>query len=155
MLYTGVPYAGTPKNVLDKIFDAVDLKSGQIVYDLGCGDGRVLFAAEKRGARCIGFELSPAAYLRARVLKIFHRSRAKIKLKNFFSAKLKDADVVFCFLVGKVMKRVERRLDSQLKPGAKVICYGFDLPGWNAVKTILPDPKKDRTQSPVFIYEKR
>ena len=154
IFYTGVPFAKTPYRAIKKIINALDIKEGQIVYDLGCGDGRFLFAAAKAGAKAIGFEISPAVYLKAKIIKLLTLSKAKIKYKNFYSANLADADIIFCFLVDSVMPRVEKKLKAELKPGAKVVSYGFFFPNWNISQTILPDPEKDKTTSKIFIYTK-
>jgi len=154
IFYTGVPYTPTPPNVIKKIIDALQIQEGQVVFDLGCGDGRFLFAAESAGARAVGFELSPTIYLKARLLKLFKGSRSKIYYRNFFSPNLGDADIIFCFLTGAVMERLEKKLNIELKTGAKVVSYGFFFPNWNVTNTILPDPEKDKTGSKIFIYQK-
>ena len=153
MFVTRVPYAPTPHQAIQKIIDELNIQPGQVVYDLGCGDGRFLFAAEKKGARAIGFEISPFPYLRARLKKAVTGSRAKIHYKNFYAAHLFDANVVFCFLVDTVMPRLEKKLQAELQPGTRVVSYGFHFPNWKMHKVILPEPEKDNFPSEIFIYQ--
>lgn len=147
-----VPYAPTPKRMIKKIIDELNLKPGQKVYDLGCGDGRFLFAAEKKGAEATGFELSPIVFMKANLTKIFKRSKIKIRYKDFYKADISDADVVFCFLVDTVMPKVAKKLKAELKAGAKVVSYGFHFPDWEPSKVIIPE-LSDKTSSKIWIYE--
>lgn len=155
-LYTRVPYAPTPKNTIEKILDLIHVRPGERLYDLGAGDGRVLFAAEKRGARARGFELSPFSYIRTAVKIKLTQSRAQIFFKNFFFADLGDADIIFCFLVGAVMLKLEKKLQKELKPGAMVISYGFSFPGWKPAQIITPEENKLQSgfSTPLYIYKK-
>jgi SAM-dependent methyltransferase len=152
LFLTRVPYAPTPKKMIEKIIKELNIKPGQLVYDLGCGDGRFLFAAEAKGAKAVGFEISPIVYLKARLTKLLKRSKVKINYKNFYSVDLSDADVVFCFLVDTVIPKVAKKLKKELKPGTKVVSYGFAFPNWEPTKVIIP-ALEDRTSSKVFIYE--
>ena len=147
-----VPYAPTPKRMIKKIIDELDIKKGDIVYDLGCGDGRFLFAAETKGATAIGYELSPMVYYKALLTKILKKSKVKLRQKNFYKANISNANIVFCFLVDTVMPRVAKKLKSELKPGAKIVSYGFAFPDWEPDKVIIP-ALEDKTSSKVFIYK--
>lgn len=147
-----VPYAPTPKQMIKKIIDELNIKPGQIVYDLGCGDGRFLLAAEAKGAAAVGFELSPVVFIKAKLTKFLKKSKIKVRYRNFYKADIADADVVFCFLVDTVMAKTEVKLKKELKAGAKVVSYGFAFPDWEPDKVIIPK-LEDRTSSKVFIYE--
>lgn len=136
--YTGVPYAPTPRATLLSILKQLDIKNGQILYDLGCGDARLLFLAEAYDADARGFELSPFSLLRAYAAKCLKKSKVKIYYKNFFHHDLSDADVVFCFLVDRAMPRLEKKLLAELKKGAKVVSYGFFFPHWKHAQVIEP-----------------
>jgi SAM-dependent methyltransferase len=139
-LTTGVPWARISQKNIEAIFKEVELPKNFLIYDLGCGDGRVLFAAEKLGYRAIGYELSLYPYLKARFKKFIHRSAVALKRQDFFKQDLSQAEAVFIFLVGKVMDRLGRKLEKELKRGAVVISYGFTIPGWQAKKTIATQP---------------
>lgn len=149
-LATRVPYAGTPPKRIEAIFDCLPLQPGSRVYDLGCGDGRVVFAAARRGAIATGYEIQPLPYLRAKIVQLIRYPGAKIRFGSFYAASLADADVVFCFLVDAVMPNVARHLERKLPAGCRVVCYGFELPGWQP-KTVLHHPPSGRSK--IFIYQ--
>ncbi|MBN1779108.1 MAG: class I SAM-dependent methyltransferase [Candidatus Buchananbacteria bacterium] len=146
-----VPFVPTPKENINKIFELFDLKKGQKFYDLGCGEGRFLIEATNQGARAIGFEISVWAYLRGQLNLLIHKNPAKIFFKNFLNHDLSDADAVYCFLIKKVMPQVAEKLKAELKPGAKIISYGFELPGWTADQIIQPNKKL----SHIYFYVKK
>lgn len=154
ILWVRVPFVPTPQKNVELIIEQFNLKPGERFYDLGCGDARFLIAAEKRGAKAIGFEISPWAYLRAQLNILLHRSQAKVLYKNFYRANLKDADGIFCFLMNVVMPKVEEKLAAELKPGARIVCYGFKLPTWTPDKIINLKPK-DRNSSSIYLYTKK
>ncbi len=153
ILWVRVPFVPTPQKNVKLIIDQLALGPGQTFYDLGCGDGRFLIAAEKKGAKAVGFEVAPWAYVRARLNLLLRHSQAKVVYKNFYYAKITDADAVFCFLMDVVMPKVEKKLAAELKTGARVVCYGFKLPTWNPTKIIHLKPQ-DRKSSNIYLYIK-
>lgn len=154
LLWVKVPFVPTPKKNVGLAIDQLNLKPGEIFYDLGCGDARFLIEAEKRGAKAIGFEISPWAYVRASLNIILNRSRAKVIYKNFYHADLRDAAGVFCFLLDVVMPQVETKLISELKPGSRIVCYGFKLPTLTPDKITSLNPK-NRNSSSIYLYIKK
>ena len=94
---SGAPFFPTPKSYITEALKIIDLKRGEIIYDLGAGTGRVLnIASREFGAKAIGFELSTLFYLIA-ILNIFvHRTKAKIYRKDFYKENLSDAGAIFC-----------------------------------------------------------
>ncbi|MFA6215576.1 MAG: methyltransferase domain-containing protein [Patescibacteria group bacterium] len=153
LFFTKVPFVPTPKKNVKLIIDQLNLKPGQIFYDLGCGDGRFLIEAEKHGAKVFGFEISPWAHFRARLNLIIHQSRGKIFYQNFYFRPIADADAVFCFLMDNVMPKVEEKLLKELKPGAIVASYGFKMPNWSPEKIVDLKPF-DKKASKIYIYKK-
>ena len=154
MIATKVPYAPVPKKRVKQMIDLFNLTPGQKFYDLGCGDGRFVAEAAKRGADAIGFEISPWVYARAHFKTMLVPGKAKIVFKNFYTTDLSDADAIYCFLIDKVMQKVENKLIAELKPGAKVISYGFKLPNWQPEQVILSNLDKPRS-SKIYIYIKK
>lgn len=142
ILKTKVPWAKTPRSNFTEIFLNINIPKKSLIYDLGCGDGGFLFFAEKNGYKAIGYELSVYPFLKCLIKKIFSRSAIKIKRKNFFKENLKDADLIFVFLVDKVMEKLGNKLLEDLKPGTTVISYGFKIPGWEIEKTLNTVPSK-------------
>jgi len=153
LFFTRVPFVPTPKKNVKIIIDQLDLKPKKIFYDLGCGDGRFLIEAKARGAKAIGFEVSPWAYFKAKLNIFFHHCQAKVLYKNFYQANIADADAVFCFLIDTVMPKVEEKLKRELKPGALVASYGFTMPNWPPVK-VVEIKKGNKKASKIYLYKK-
>ena len=153
ILFVRVPFVPTPKKNIALAISLLDLKPGQIFYDLGCGDGRFLIAAEKYGVKAVGFEISPWAYLRARLNLLLNHSQAKIYYKNFYHFNVSDADAVICFLLDTVMPKVEKKLQAEFKQGARVVSYGFAMPTWQPAKIINTNPANPKS-SKIYLYLK-
>ncbi|MBU4421713.1 methionine biosynthesis protein MetW [Candidatus Parcubacteria bacterium] len=119
--FLAAPYVPTRKKDVARFLELAQIKKGDIVYDLGCGDGRILKVAKKKGARAIGFELSVPNYLFCRLRGI------KMRFKNFFKADFKDADIVYMFLSKKAHNKMGKILQGQMKKGSKVICYVWPI----------------------------
>lgn len=126
-ILTGVHYQPTLHHTLDRMMRLADIQPAQKVYDLGCGDGRLIFAAAARGARAVGYELSLPVFLFAWFRSLWV-PRSSIRCANFWTKNYADADVVFCFLLDPAMVRVRDTIWPQLKPGCKLISHSFKLP---------------------------
>jgi SAM-dependent methyltransferase len=154
LLVIKAPYVKTPPQVIKKILDAIKINPDSMVYDLGCGDASFLIAVEKQfGARTVGFELSPLAYCRAKQKTKLEKTKTKLYFRSFFKQNIADADIVFCFLVPSLMKKVGSYLESQLKKNAQIISYAFPIPQWQPSKVIDTLPNGDKA-SKIYIYNK-
>jgi SAM-dependent methyltransferase len=146
----GALYVSTPRVRISAFLDAVPMKAGQLLVDIGCGDGRVLRQVGRRyGVRTVGYELNLLAYIKAKFL-CFGRKNIQIKLRNFWTADLSDADVVFCYLFPDVMRDLAAKLKSDLKPGAVVVSCNFDLPGFIPERILRPG--NSFHNDPIYIY---
>jgi SAM-dependent methyltransferase len=125
-MYTGAPFVPTPKGTLKRMLDAAKIKKGETVYDLGCGDGRIVRAAAARGARAVGYEFSVPTFVYARLLTLFRRN-AEIRYGDFWKRDLRDADVVFCYLLTDTMRTFRQKIWPQLKPGCRVVSHAFKM----------------------------
>lgn len=101
-----------------------------VVYDLGCGDGRVLIIAAKEfGARGVGIEIDPLRYFIATlmiyIIKV--KDRVVIKRKNFFDEDLSPATIVFLYLVPKAINRLLPKFKKELKKGTKIVSYRYEI----------------------------
>ena len=149
----GVPYVPSKARVIKEMIKLADLKSGQTVFDLGAGDGRVLIEAKKEcpGITAIGVELVPTVWLYGR-LRIW-LSKAKISFwwGDAFYKDLRSADVVFLYLFPDVLKKFEKKFDKELRPGTRVISNAFEFKDREPVTRLkIPCGKKMRK---VFVYE--
>ena len=133
----GSPFYPTPLAAIRYALREVATRPGEKLYDLGAGTGRVLLIAEKEfGAKAIGYEMSFLFYVIAKINLWLHGSHAELHFGNFLKKDLRDADVIFCFLVARALPKVEDKLMTELRPGARIICYGFPTSSWKPIKTI-------------------
>ncbi|MFH1985377.1 MAG: methyltransferase domain-containing protein [Pseudomonadota bacterium] len=126
----GVLYLGSPRAVVRAMLTMAAIQPGEKVYDLGCGDGRLLIpAVQKFRAIATGIDLSSAllalAWLRCRLW----RTPVRLIRKNLLSVDISEADVVFLYLMPEIIEKLQERL-KRLKPGSRVICHQFGLAGW-------------------------
>jgi cyclopropane fatty-acyl-phospholipid synthase-like methyltransferase len=130
----GLPWVPTDKARIHKALEMADIRPDDVVYDLGAGDGRVLFTAlsEFGAAHAVGIEISPAHLLLADLRARINGSRPNVTLRreDFFKADLHDADVVFLYVTPQHLIRLQARLEKQLHPGARVVSISFDFPDW-------------------------
>jgi protein-L-isoaspartate O-methyltransferase len=132
----GLPPTPTQPERIRKALKLVDLQPGEILYDLGAGDGRVLvMAAKEFGAKAVGIEAGPVQCVQAWMNARFNRVSSQVCVKhgNFFKSNLSEADVVFAYLTSNYVPRLESQLLEQLKPGARVVTISFDFPNWEPV----------------------
>lgn len=151
-LVFGAPWVPTPKKVVIKMLNAAHIKPKDIIYDLGCGDGRIVHLAVKNyQAIGVGLELSPVIYLMAKIKSFLFRSRAKILFRDFRYYSLKNADVIFCYLMPKTNQNLEKKLAQELKKGARVISYAFQFKNWKESNLIPKNPQENH--APIWVYE--
>lgn len=131
-VFLGAPFLPTGKKYVEKMLDCVALKSGETFVDLGAGDGRMVIAAARRGARAIGYEINPflVAFGRLRIRLAGVGDRAEMRLQSLWSADLRTTDVVALFAITNMMPRLEKKFLDELRPGSRVVSYIFSLPNW-------------------------
>lgn len=131
-----VPFVPSPQSVVDKMIDLAGVKKGDVVYDLGSGDGRIVIAAAKRGARAVGFEIDPdlVAESRANIQKAGVQESAEIRNQDILTVDLSGASVVTMYLLPDVNLKLRPNLQKQLKPGSRIVSHSFDMGDWKADK---------------------
>lgn len=131
---TGAPYLPTKRRQIKSLMTITKISSKDLFIDLGCGDGSVLLAAARRGARAIGYEINPFWVLVARLRTFKQRNRVKIIWANMWGQRLpKDATIVYVFLIKGFMDRLERKILREAK-GMTVVSFGFKLPNLSVQK---------------------
>ena len=143
VLLFGAPYVPTMKKQSEVALELLDLRKGQVLYELGCGDGRVLLKAKEMGLKSIGYELNPILYLIAKIRTFKARNEIEVRYGNFWTADLGNADGVYVFLFNKFMKKLDKKLSKELKKGAKLASYAFKI----------PDKKIIAENQAVFLYK--
>lgn len=127
-----VIWVPTPQAVVDAMMELADVKPGDVVYDLGCGDGRLVIAAARRGAaKAVGVDIDPdrIADARANARAAGVADRVQFVLGDLFQLDISDADVVTLYLLPELNLRLRPRLLA-LRPGARVVSHAFDMGDW-------------------------
>ena len=127
------PYVPSPRPVVERMLEAADLKPGEMVYDLGCGDGRILItAAEKFKAKGVGVELSRALVKEAqeRVKHLGLQNWIQIIHGDLLEVDVSPADVVTLYLLTSSNAQLKPKLEMSLRPGARVVSHDFAMRGW-------------------------
>jgi len=148
------PAIPTPQLVVERMLEAGHIRPGDIVYDLGSGDGRIVIAAaQKYGVRAVGVELIPdlCRKARERVQAEGLTDRVRIVEGSALRIDLTPADVVTMFFLTNSNERLRPALERQLKPTARVVSYQFPVRGWKPSETIRV--KLAKTEYPIFVYE--
>jgi tRNA A58 N-methylase Trm61 len=133
-----VIFATTPPDAVEKMLELAGVTRGDVVYDLGCGDGRIVIAAAKtRGCRAVGVELRPELVARARanVAEAGVADLVEIREGDIFATDFRDATVVALYLLPDLNVRLIPKLNG-LPPGSRVVSYRFEMPGVQPVQTV-------------------
>lgn len=149
------PYVVSPMNVVDRMLDLSSLRPGETLYDLGCGDGRVLITAARRfGAKAVGVELSPSLVKTARetVLRESLQEQVSVVEGNLLDADLSQADVVILYLMTESNDLLKPKLEKQLKGTARVVSHDFEIRGWKASKVEKVAGAGNRKHT-IYVYE--
>src|SRR5215208_2015879 len=144
----GLPSVPTRPERISKALKLANLQPGEVLYDLGAGDGRVLFlAAREFGAKAVGIEIGPiqCALIWLRAVASGFGNRIKIYWANFYKATLHDADVVFVYATSSEVVKLAPHLEKQLKQGARVVSISADFPEW--------EPQEFDDRGLIFVYE--
>src|SRR6476620_515796 len=139
-----VIFVGTPPAVVDAMLAGADVKSTDIVYDLGSGDGRIVItAAKKYGARGVGIEIDPALVKKAREIAAAAgvSSRVRFVTQDLFIANISEATVVTLYLLQSINERLRPKLIRELKPGTRIVSHVFNMgPEWPPEQTLRVGP---------------
>lgn len=147
------PYVASPQHVVDLMLEMAKIKPGETVYDLGCGDGRILVpVVERYKAKAIGVEISPklAEQATVRVKKAGISDNARVIQGDVLNTDLSDADVAIIYLSTELNASLRPRLEKYLKAGARVVSHDYPVPGWRANRIERLDGKQMHI---VYLYE--
>ena len=134
-----VPYVPTPQEVVDEMLKMANVKKGDVLYDLGCGDGRIVVtAAKKFGIKAVGVDINPERIKEAKEnaekagvtdLVTFHNN-------DLFKEDISKATVVTLYLLPEVNLRLRPKLFKELKPGTRIVSHDFDMGDWKPEKEV-------------------
>jgi SAM-dependent methyltransferase len=149
-----VIYVPTPQPIVDKMLELARVKRDDLVYDLGCGDGRIVVTAAKRyGARAVGFDIDPIRVAEAKknVEKNKVGHLVTIEQKDIFTLDLTPASVVTLYLLPKLNDRLVPQLEA-LAPGSRVVSHNYGISGVKPVHAIDMRPRGEEEEHSVFFY---
>jgi ubiquinone/menaquinone biosynthesis C-methylase UbiE len=148
------PYIPSPQLVVDRMLEIAQVKPGEMVYDLGSGDGRIVItAAQKFAARGVGVEISEELYQRAksRIRQLGLEDRVKMIHGSALRVNLSAADVVTLYLLTSSNDRLKPILERDLKSGARVVSNDFEIPGWKPAQVLKV--KTDTGTHTIYLYQ--
>lgn len=128
-----VPFVPTPPEVVDEMLRLAGVRSGDVLYDLGCGDGRIVIAAAKRfGVKALGIDIDPVRIAESNENAAAAGLTGKVRFvqQDLFEADFRDATVVTMYLLTSVNLRLRPKLLAELRPGTRLVSHSFDMEGW-------------------------
>ncbi len=133
-----VPYEPSPPEVVRAMLALAEVRPGDVVYDLGCGDGRIVVEAARLGARAVGIDIDPQRIreARANARAAGVEERVDLRVGDLFEADVSPATVVTLFLWPEVNLKLRPRLLAQLRPGSRVVSHWHDMGDWKPVRTL-------------------
>lgn len=149
------PFVSSPQRAVEKMLEMADLKPGETLYDLGCGDGRILIAAAKRyHVKTVGIEISErlAKTAEDNVKVSGLENDVKIIHGDFMKADLSDADVVTLYLMTAANEKLRPDLEKYLKKDARVVSYDYPIPGWTPVDQAETEPSRYGNRHTIYLY---
>jgi cyclopropane fatty-acyl-phospholipid synthase-like methyltransferase len=125
-----VPYVPTPPQVVEAMLQMANVTSSDVVYDLGCGDGRIpIMAAQKFGARGVGIDIDPRRIAEANENAKAAGVTGKVKflVQDLFTSDFSEATVVTLYLLPSVNEKLLPKLQKELKPGTRIVSHAFSF----------------------------
>jgi SAM-dependent methyltransferase len=154
-----VPFIPVPESILPNIYKALDVKEGSVVYDLGCGDARVLIYGARRvpEASYIGIENNPFSVLFARVAVWWQmrtgKKNVQIIKKDFFTEDLSKATHIFTYLYPNIMDDLLQKFEKELAPGTRLVSIAFRFTQKPAIAEIDLERRSYQRAHKIYIYE--
>jgi trans-aconitate methyltransferase len=134
-----VPYVPTPQPVVDAMLRLAKVKRGDVLYDLGSGDGRIVITAAKRyGVRGTGVDIDPQRIkeANANARRAGVANRVRFVNEDLFQIDFSDATVVTLYLLPRLNLQLRPRLINELKPGTRIVSHGFDMGDWKPDRVV-------------------
>jgi len=150
---SAAPWVPLWKKDVRRMLTLAKVKPGEMVYDLGAGDGRIIImASQEFGAQSVGFEMSILPYCLAyiKILLSGLRGKTSLQYRNFFDQNFGQADVICTFLSPKAMEKLKPKFEAEAKPGCRIVSFAFHVPGWQA--RIIDQPNSKTTS--VYLYQR-
>mgnify|MGYP001767100834 CR=1 FL=1 len=147
-----VVYVGSPHDIVAKMLEVAQVKKGDVLYDPGCGDGRIcVMAAKKYGCKAVGFDLNPVRIRESleNIKRNGVENLVRIERKDIFTVDFSEATVVSMYLLPWMNKKLVPQL-QKMKPGTRIVAHDYSIEGYPPDKTITMNSKQDAVEH--FIY---
>ena len=134
-----VIFVPTPQDVVEKMLDMAKVKKGDVLYDLGSGDGRIaITAAKKYGVRAVGIDIDPQRIkeARANAKKAGVEKLVTFRNEDLFKADFREASVVTLYLLPSLNEKLRPKLWAELKPGTRIVSHQFEMGNWKPEQTV-------------------
>jgi hypothetical protein len=144
----GLPPVSTKPERIQKALKLANLQPNEVLYDLGAGDGRVLFiAARDFGAHAVGLEVGPiqCAVIWLRIAASGLGNQIQVQWANFYQADLREADLVFVYATSQEVSKLAPHLEGQMKQGSRLVSISADFPEW--------EPAAFDDRDLIFLYQ--
>ncbi|MGD1907203.1 MAG: SAM-dependent methyltransferase [Leptolyngbyaceae cyanobacterium] len=140
-----IAFIPTPDDAIAAMLDLAQVRADDVVYDLGCGDGRLLIQAAKLGARGVGIDIDPVRIAEAQrlVFEAGVSDRLQFEQGNLYESHFEAATVVMLYLLPHLNVRLLPRLRSQLRPGSRIVSHQFDMEGWEPDRVVKLIPSEE------------
>ena len=153
------PFVATPTSVVRQMLILADLKPGEVLYDLGSGDGRaIIMAAKDFGATSVGVELRDDLAKRAldSIQELDLAEKTRIIQKDIFAVNLSAANVVFLYLTTSANEKIKPKLEAELESGTRVVSHDYEILGWKPLKvdTFCENPKLGYPSHTIYVYKR-
>jgi SAM-dependent methyltransferase len=149
-----VIYVPTPDDVVEAMLKLAKVGKDDVVYDLGCGDGRIVItAAKKYGARGIGVDIDPQRIKESNenAQRAGVTDRVKFMQADLFTLDFKDATVVTLYLLPQLNLKLRPKILSELKPGTRIVSHAFDMGDWKPEQTVSV-PSDDQLERTIYFW---
>lgn len=145
------PYVATPMPVVRRMLEMAGVGEGDVLIDLGCGDGRIVVEAAKRGARGLGVDLDPQRIAESRQLAKRERVEdlASFRVEDAMATDIGGATVVTLYLLPESNALLRPILERELAPGTRIVSHNYEVPGWTAVEG---ETMRDAADTLHFLY---
>lgn len=143
VLLFGAPYLPTLRPQIHIALELANLKPGETLLELGCGDGRVLIAAAQVGVKSIGYELNPFLALIAWIRTRRFRKEVQVVWGNYWTKEWPPTDAIFTFLLERYMSKLDHKITKDINAPLKLISFAFTIPS----KEVVTE------KSGVYLYE--
>lgn len=150
------PYISTPMPAIDQMLDLAKLKPGETLYDLGCGDGRILVeAAGHYHAKAVGVEISRRLAKQAteNVKSRNLQNQVQVIHGDMMQVDLTPASVVTLYLSTTANETLRPNLERYLRPNTRVVSYDFPIPGWHAMQMAQTEPGSSGIRHTIYVYQ--